>query len=623
MKEIKEGGSLKTKKLTVLLLSIVLIISVVGSSICAGAVTLDKEALELKPGSLQFTTSQYNLAWLDKLVIRDDANAVTTVRLVPKAEYPYSTTYEQFVEDVGTQSLLTVLNENTLENALDLSLKYFYYAAAALGMTTDYSTMAKYVEKKGIRIPLDPTAQQKTEVAAVYAAIKYKAVYVLYGKNIDFPKGTTIDEAAAVIIASVGNISIPSTVRSVGGLSAFFMQGYISELDEIPLTENPGMDELFYWVRAVSAAKNGYLVPLIRFDETTEIQRQYVDYAYYASILDMFYDVHLDPLALAKADAENDSAAIPKLILTTMLKERNIKYNADAAGENLFDLACIAGCFPLDEEFFSDIYEYDLYASQESEKLWITPFALADQIGGKNENIKVSFGGKEISASKTDYAALNPKKSRETVKVVVTYDDGTTNPPEVTYKFNVIKVKDKNTVSENQNSVVADVEKQIKKVIPETNIKANKLVDGIFEGVNDIVSKNSQGDATTNKSSNESSTERTTYALNQATKSDKEKNTQAGTDSDFSYLNDLFDATYAIDENVTVYPSAPAAENTENENIAQKTAQAIKENPEIVAAPTGVITAGALAGYLFTKKKKTVSESDEMSKGEINTSEDK
>ena len=88
-------------------------------------------------------------------------------------------------------------------------------------------------------------------------------------------------------------------------------------------------------------------------------------------------------------------------------------------------------------------------------------------------------------------------------------------------------------------------------------------------------------------------------------------------------MNDLFDATYAVDENVTAYPSAPSVENTENNNVAQKTVQAIKKNPEIVAAPTGVITVGALAGYLFTKRKKTAEEADESMKESTATGEDK
>lgn len=596
---------MKTKRFLTLLISAVLVLAVVSSTFIAGAATFDKDALELKPGNLQFVSSEYSMAWLDKLIIRDDVNAITTSRIVPKADYPYSTTYEQFIEEVNARSFVTVLNENTLDTALNSMLKYFYYAAVAMDMVDDYDTMVKYLQNKGIRVPLEVKAEQKIEVAVVYAALKYNAVYALYGRNVELAKGTTLDEASAAIIAAVGGVTIPSKVRSLGGLSAYFMEGYISELDEIPLTDNPGIDELFYWVRAVTAAKNDYLVPMISFDQTTPIQRDYVDYAYYASVLSTFYDVHIDPLALAKADDENDTAAIPKLILKTMLKEKGIKYNDNAAGENLFDLACVAGCFPLEEEFFSDIYDYDLYVSKDCEKLWFTPFAMAEQLGGSNDKIRVNIGDKEIKAASTTFAPLNPNKSNEKVKVTVTYDEGHPNPTQAVYNFNVIKVKDTKTVSENQNSVVSDVEYQIKKVLPEGSSKSNQAVDSIFEGVNKVASqvvvetKKPEEKTTAPEEKDPAIIE--TYPT--AEKPDSE------TKSDFSYLNDLFNETYALDGDA-VYTTEQAAEKS-GDGALQKTVQAVKENPEIVAVPTGAVTGGVLVGYVFSKKKKTVKLADE------------
>ncbi len=41
-------------------------------------------------------------------------------------------------------------------------------------------------------------------------------------------------------------------------------------------------------------------------------------------------------------------------------------------------------------------------------------------------------------------------------------------------------------------------------------------------------------------------------------------------------------------------------------SFVQKTVQTIKENPEVAVAPTGIIALGGLAGYIYTKRKKTL-----------------
>ena len=80
----------KTKKISDFFAVLLLVMSVV--PLTASAITIDTENGKLRPGKLQFFTEEYSLAWLNKLVIRDDATAIKEARIVPKAEYPYSKT---------------------------------------------------------------------------------------------------------------------------------------------------------------------------------------------------------------------------------------------------------------------------------------------------------------------------------------------------------------------------------------------------------------------------------------------------------------------------------------------------------------------------------------------------
>ena len=70
--------------------------------------------------------------------------------------------------------------------------------------------------------------------------------------------------------------------------------------------------------------------------------------------------------------------------------------------------------------------------------------------------------------------------------------------------------------------------------------------------------------------------------------------------------------TFANDEQASKALSAYSSmtSTTENRSFVQKTVETIKENPEVAAAPTGIIALGGLAGYIWTKRKKTSFEAD-------------
>ena len=75
---------------------------------------------------------------------------------------------------------------------------------------------------------------------------------------------------------------------------------------------------------------------------------------------------------------------------------------------------------------------------------------------------------------------------------------------------------------------------------------------------------------------------------------------------EFGYLQDLLDGKYATDADgnilTTKGPSFVGVEDEKDDSIIEKATTVVKENPEIVAAPTSVIAIGALAGYLMMKK---------------------
>ena len=560
-------------------------------------VTLQNGKPEVLQGHPRSANPAYSKAWLDTVIIRDNATSVLTARIVPRDDYPYSHTYEQFVAEVNRYAELNKLDETSVGNAYNEVVELFYYTAAAMGMTDDLPTMAQYLRDYGIEVPANIDPKDTPTVAVVYAAIKYNAIYTLYNKQVTFPKGITLQSAEIIILSELTGVFLPSGVNSINGFAVQAVKSHVEEFKDLPLSQNPSNAEVFHWSKILTAAANHYQVPLTPYEETTKAQRDYVDYAYFASIINTLYDVQINPARLAVADASAEQNALQKVILQGMLDSKEMPYSNTASCEELFNQACAADCFLLDEEFYSDIFNYDLYTASDCEKVWFTPIALASQLGGNDENVTVYLNGAQMRPGSTAAAMLDPAKATEDIRLTVTYDDGTyANNDMVTYVFHVVK-NGESSVMETGSDLLMQMQTLLDSAVPAETEAAQSLVNEVIS----TVESNSNSDQ---------------FALNTFTTYDSSlfatipvddaETSAASGQTDFGYLGKLLDETYAANE--TAVASDPSgggqASQSANASLIARTFNAIKENPEIAAAPTGIIAFGGLVGYFWNKKRK-------------------
>lgn len=589
------------KKLLVFLLTLTMILSV---SLCPALASEGQisyfGAVTINPGNVRSANPTYNYAWLDNMIIRDDPMAVLQADITPKPDYPYSHTYNEFINESKKYSTLLTIDENTVTAGYEEIIDAMYYVVVAMGMTDDLDVMCEYLTAQGIRLPAN-SAASKAEIAVVYAAIKYDAVYTLYGKHVTFTKGTSLDGAVVTIISALTGTVVPSGVDSLTGYAIYCTKTYVTAFSDLPISSDPSTSEIFYWAKVITAASNNYDVPVEVYSETTAAQKQYVDYAYYASLLTTIYDVQVNPVKLVVAMQSSDELALQKLILTSMLDESGVDYANDMTCEELFNLACKNGWFALEKEFYTDILNYEILVAQNCEKIWFTPFALAGVLENSSEDyLTIKINGNQVAPSSTTGIALDTTKAQETVTIECTYNAPNRNDSAV-YKFTIKKSSSLNgTASSSQNSLVASVEQYVNAIVPSDNEIAGQVVDGVFQSVDSAISSNgSTGEGIL-----------TTYANAQGTTYSSDNQTSGTNRFDFNYLEELIDGVYATDANgnIVTTSSFTYSEKTTEKSIITKTVEAVKENPEVVVAPTGVIAVGAFMGYLMTKKHRDAEE---------------
>lgn len=594
------------KKALTLVLALTMILALAVCPVSAAYSSVSSLIPQLDPGETRRET-EYSYAWLDQLIIRDDATAAVATTVVPRpTDYPYSHTYEEYIEEVNQYAALKSLDENTVASSYEEIMSLVYYSVVALGMTDEYDVMEEYLRDYGITIPDEPAGQDKINVAVVYAALKYDAVYALYGKKVSIPVGVSLDSASVIIFSSLAGIMLPSGVDSFPGLAVHTVKNYVSEFDDLPVSKNPSAAEVFHWAKVIVASSadsneddiGDYEVSKMAYDMVHPDDKLYVDNAYFATILNTAYDVTLDADALGAAVESGNETAVQKLILETMLSEKNVRTSSSMNTKELFELACENGCFNLEDEFYSDVFNYDITIAQDREKIWFTPFSVADQL--EDGNVKattMTLNGIAAGHNKTTGLDLDPAKENETIVLTVDYNDGI-RAQSATYTFNIIKDKALNGVKvQSDKDLVAQVESVAGAVNPSGNDKVNEIIDGVVDYAQNELpefSTTPDGDVLTTFG----------YGEGQNVPGDGTSNTDG---YEFGYLQDLLNGKYATDADGNILTTKGASfvgveDENEGDSFVQKATTVVKENPEIVAAPTSIIALGALAGYLMTRK---------------------
>ena len=590
------------KKVISVFLATVLLFAFAVCPISASAiVTGYNGVIAALPGNTRSSSPDYNYAWLDNVIVRDDAMAVTSTTLVPKPDdYQGSHTYDEFIKEVEQYSVLFDIDENTVAAAYKEVTNTMYYLVTAMGMTSELPEMRQYLQDYGIKLPYDEQADDKAAIAVTYAAVKYDAVYTLYEKQAPIPEGTSLEGALVIILSALTNTMLPSGIDTLTGMAVNTVKAYVTQFEQLPISENPESEEVFHWAKVITAASNDYQVPLAAYDVATPAQKDYVDYAYYATILNTVYDITVNPIYLVIANQSEDELALQKLILQTMLDEKEVAYTQEMTTEELFSLASEYGCFALEDEFYSDILTYEITVAEDCEKIWFTPFVLAGQLdGGNDEYVSIVLNDTVMKPSATVGADLNPALREEEITMSVAYNDGTRNDSAL-YRFIIRKDASLNSEQkeESSNDLVADVQDFVNTIVPNDNEKVSQIVEGVFNGVENKVDQAVDSGILT------------TFD-NDIKYSDSYQGTEyTNTDYyDFKYIEELFAGVYATDADGNIITTTSfftyGSQADEKEgSILETVTEAVKDNPELIVAPTSLITLGSLAGFFFSRKQR-------------------
>lgn len=566
---------MRFKKILSFMLSTMVLAAVCCSSFVSSASVfyIDGNA-EVCPGTTKVYVDKkdYNYAWIDDVVMRDSSSSVVPLVLHPVTNYPYSHTADEFVDECNNYAALFNASDGILQSSFYKTLSTAYYTLLASGaIKSDEQAMRAYNESQGITYPYSQNSMTHIYTTLVYALLKSDIASSVLKQQVDIPRGTTIEGAVVAYLSKVCGMNVPATVDSIEGFAYLFANQYVLEEANLPVSKDPSKDEVYYWVKVLAADKQGYSVSKTTpYAKVTQEEEKDVTNSYFASILTTKYGVYISPDLLETALLGDKETNIPKLVLKSMLDSVNTKYSNSESIDSLFDKAKQEGFFELEDDFYSDIYDYEVTVSNDSTEVWFTAFLVADQlVDGSLTYAKTYINDKLVDNSSTNSIKLTGASTKFTVRIE--YSDSKRYNKAI-YTFTV----NKNAAgSDTVGGISVDLDQPI-----------GNILNSVEDSVNGYIQNGNSSNgavSTPNYSSNN-----TTYAVN-------------GNSS-------LFE-TYPTDANgnvlVTSDPLATTEKAQQNTtSVLSGVTQTIIDKPEYVATPIGLLAVGASAGYIFFRRRK-------------------
>lgn len=438
----------KSAKILSFFLTVVLLITTLSTS--AFAKDFAPKFDISNPGiQTQYIYSENNVSWIRKLVVKEDMlspeGIATEAVLHPVTDYPYTTDAPHFKAEVEECTKTYTLDEDSQRAAYLYLIKQVGALSLISEPTVSDQTKADWLRSQGIVITKEE--EQDPEkilmISALYAMMRNDLYYVYTGEHLTIPQGTSLEQAIVIYLASLSGqgSTLASFIYKFFGHSSFgnledymyytslmalYTNGYVNA------TEIPQLSRNEVYRRVAIMTIRGYGLAIDSEKAThEELQQKYL-----TAMLGTHYKVSLDPESLAKA---SNNQSIAYYILQRMAYEdakltiSQTKYSFENCFKTVLQKT---DRFDLKKEFYSDVYEYNVYLESNRSNISVNPTPLTAAsvvtingkpvIGGEYAKVEIKNVEHQVLNIVSRYT-VNGKTTTSLYKLNVY--QGTTPPP--------------------------------------------------------------------------------------------------------------------------------------------------------------------------------------------------
>lgn len=367
----------------------------------------------------QYDYESVNAAWLTDLVIKEDMTTVEgmaqRVDLVPAPDYPYTETAESFESDVDYFMALYNLETGSQRAGYIYFFEMLNANSGLVNSEISDADIKEYLEGLSIAYPANAGSDELIMAKLLFTAIATGSV-----SSGSIVPGASLESLVVDYISTYTGMDAATLSQWTPHSGELTLDEYILAASKLSLWTNgysvtPETDEeeVYRMLAVMTVRAQGITVDgTLSFDELKS--------KYTAALLGAEYDVTVDSRKLAQAE-ENGTAAYYILQLIgkkygMSLREDNSTYeeafNLVAENTGVFDVAT--------DDFYADIYNYDVQLKTRCKSLWIYPTAYAT---GSDANVLVTVNGTAIKNNYYNEIDIEYTEDVQKLVIVVTVSD--------------------------------------------------------------------------------------------------------------------------------------------------------------------------------------------------------
>lgn len=356
-------------------------------------------------------------AWLTDTVINEDTvtigGLIQTAHFSPVPDYKYSETLSSFVADVGYFASVYSLSEGMQKAGYIYLFDLLNKNSNIVSANVSDSAVRDYLEGVGIKYPSSVSSDELVMARALYTAMITGAFAGLE------PDGKSLDEMIIGYVSAFTGIDTSSLKKWAPNGSVLSLDEYILAASKLSLWTN-GYDvstdtsenEVYRLMAVMSLEKMG-----ISTDRNSSFES--LKAAYTAALLGVKYGVSLNRDKLNTALKSGDEA-VAFLILQALGQQAGLSIREDNCSlEDAFWLVAEnTDAFALEEdEFYADIYEYNVWLTAKRSSIWIMPKAYSGN--NKSAIVEITADGKSLRNNYYNEIELNSALTMQTVTLRV------------------------------------------------------------------------------------------------------------------------------------------------------------------------------------------------------------
>ncbi|MDO5015122.1 MAG: hypothetical protein Q4E28_04130 [Clostridia bacterium] len=375
--------------------------------------------------------SEESKAWLADVQIREDSTKMEKAVPIPDVEF---NSMELKKLRIQSKAIMSTINPDlsSVEESYSNLLKKLLEKTGFEDLSTTQEKISYLKEKHLVNYGSSaPEDNSNIYTELLYYALKYNLADQIIGEKFKLPANINPKDGVFLLVKKIyGN----ANTEKIDNLKDFALNDIKKTLSDNNVEiKDKTPEELMLLYKAVISKKMGTIPSNI---DLNSLSAEKIDISYAKGVIEKAFNTKLSNESIQKILNTKNSEILVSEVLKNKINGAKIVPVSDTDVDKLYKQAFDLGLYDIEEEFYSDIYKYNVNLKHEVDAVWFTPFtSLAEYADEDLNNLSVLINGEPANHGRS--FKIEKREFDKPVKINLIYKNNDKVVDKKTYVFKI------------------------------------------------------------------------------------------------------------------------------------------------------------------------------------------